>query len=276
MTNIGVLFTFVKTAVIVCIGFVLIIVAVLPAGASSSDNNRYYDYVASDMGSPYCPASSCNPGETCCTIEGGQPGCCPLVNATCCGVQNSCCANGLICDPVMRDCVPPDTSQYCSDCESVVNHLVDYGCDYACDLLPDPLNLICSLIVDDVHLCEQILNWTTNGLSPKSICMMVGICGGGTCSCGYCTQYLHGRCLSLPNHCPSGTTSGGGSTASAGTSGGSTTTGRSSSATTGSSRLREDHPFNGARAQDARVGNPLICVDNTCSKATEGCCLTCF
>ncbi|XP_065665147.1 progranulin isoform X8 [Hydra vulgaris] len=47
-----------------------------------------------------CPdgISQCPDGNTCCTLESGQYGCCPLPNAVCCADHEHCCQEGYSCD----------------------------------------------------------------------------------------------------------------------------------------------------------------------------------
>ncbi|XP_047137167.1 uncharacterized protein LOC100206670 isoform X2 [Hydra vulgaris] len=47
-----------------------------------------------------CPdgISQCPSDNTCCTLESGQYGCCPLPNAVCCGDHEHCCQEGYSCD----------------------------------------------------------------------------------------------------------------------------------------------------------------------------------
>jgi hypothetical protein len=195
---------------------------------------------------PYCPSNDCpSQNNTCCTRDDGSPGCCPLANATCCGVQNSCCPAGYACDPVARDCVAPNPSSECSPCQTVVKFIESQGCGLLCDELPPPADAICS-ILSALGVCQDILNWLAQGMTPQAICTILGMCPGGTCACSYCTRYTYGRCLSLPNHCPS-----------------------SRLGEPSVSKVREI-------SKTLATSNKEICFDGTCGEDTEGCCLTCF
>jgi len=194
---------------------------------------------------PYCPSDNCDSEQTCCTMDDGSPGCCPLPNATCCGVFDMCCAQNYTCDPVKNDCVLSQNTTYCYGCKLAVEQMISSGCGAVCSVLPPPADAICELI-NELGICEEIIEWTTQGLSPQSICTVIGLCSGGTCACGYCTRYVYGRCLSLPNHCPS-----------------------SSSSSTSSS----DH----ISVEQMKMSRQTeICIAGQCTESTEGCCLTCF
>jgi len=148
--------------------------------------------------SPYCNSSYCDSDQTCCTLDDGDPGCCPLFNATCCGVGDVCCPDGYLCDPVAKDCVKQAPSAQCDYCAEVVEYFESQGCDALCpECIP-----VCEFI-EALDLCQEIINWSFRGYSAEAICGWVGFCSGGTCACGYCTRYTYGRCLSTLNHCPS-------------------------------------------------------------------------
>ncbi|CAF2034504.1 unnamed protein product [Rotaria magnacalcarata] len=53
-----------------------------------------------------CPdhEMSCSDGETCCQLQSGEYGCCPLPNAVCCNDYNHCCPNGYICNIKENKC----------------------------------------------------------------------------------------------------------------------------------------------------------------------------
>ncbi len=153
--------------------------------------------------SPYCNNTLCADNETCCTTDTGLPLCCEHPNATCCGVGNACCPNGYLCDPVAGDCVQQQPSTTCSNCTSIVNWFVSEGCKAGCADVADPT--ICYFI-EKLGLCEEVVNWVLAGHSAEAVCSWLGYCSGGTCTCGYCTRYAYGRCLSFPNHCPANAT----------------------------------------------------------------------
>lgn len=152
--------------------------------------------------SPFCPPQNCHSNSTCCTKDDGSPGCCSYINATCCGVFNSCCPSGFACDPVVGSCVNASHSETCGPCQSVINMIASKGCTGACSILPAPANTLCVLLEKLVG-CQAILNWIfADGKSSFDICALLGFCSGETCACGYCTRFQQGRCLSVPNHCP--------------------------------------------------------------------------
>jgi hypothetical protein len=154
---------------------------------------------------PYCSTQQyCNPAsQTCCLLDTtNKPACFNLVNATCCGVDNTACPNGYVCDPIKGNCAKDSNSTVCQACEAVVTALVNKGCTYACNALPTPLSLVCDFIISEVNLCQKIINWTTHGLSPFTICAEIGLCTGPSCKCSYCTEYQFDRCLSIPSKCP--------------------------------------------------------------------------
>eukprot|EP01125_Pyxidicula_operculata_P017095 TRINITY_DN5951_c0_g1_i1.p1 TRINITY_DN5951_c0_g1~~TRINITY_DN5951_c0_g1_i1.p1 ORF type:complete len:219 (-),score=8.75 TRINITY_DN5951_c0_g1_i1:19-675(-) len=192
--------------------------------------------------SPYCTSknNNCQSQQTCC-LDSTSNGtfCCDYPNATCCGINKSCCPNGSLCDPVKKSCVPYDNGETCTACVKVVAYLNESGCSAACELLPSPASEICDLIAE-LGICPEIIGWLTNGVPPFDICSLIGLCSGGTCSCGYCTKYLYGRCLSVPNHCPSSNTN------------------------------KSDVKFVRTNSKSK------FCFDGTCKAGNEGCCLTCF
>lgn len=142
-------------------------------------------------------------------------------------------------------CVPVEAnSTQCSACFLAVTFLASKGCSSACKLLPAPADAICGFITS-LGLCNSVARWLTNGLSPRSVCQSLGICSGGSCSCGYCTQYTYGRCLSFPNHCPSNTTA--------------TPTSIGPLSISNNMKRAAQYCWNGA-----------------CAPETEGCCTTCF
>jgi len=52
-----------------------------------------------------CPADTCPSAETCCTLGGGQWGCCPFASATCCSDDAHCCPMGYTCDTARSECI---------------------------------------------------------------------------------------------------------------------------------------------------------------------------
>lgn len=193
--------------------------------------------------SPFCPNTNCASNQTCCTMDDGSPGCCSYQNATCCGVFNQCCPSSTFCDPPTGTCAESGGGTICSGCQAVITLIEAKGCNSAiCGVLPAPGNVICEAIMA-LGICDQIVSWAQTR-TPFSICSLLGFCSGGTCACGYCTKYRYGRCLSVPNHCPSQS----------------------------SFRVKENYrllPANGTLTNE-------ICFDGTCSQDSLGCCLTCF
>merc|ERR1711934_1256285 len=51
-----------------------------------------------------CPAGTCSGSETCCSLSGGQWGCCPYPNADCCTDHAHCCPSGYTCDLSQGTC----------------------------------------------------------------------------------------------------------------------------------------------------------------------------
>ena len=143
---------------------------------------------------PYCDNSLC-PGGTCCLDDNGKPSCFMGLNDTCCGYDNSACPSGTVCDPIKNDCAHTSNTTVCLACQSIVHAIISKGCTYACNALPPPVDVICDFIVARIDLCDKILNWTTAGVSPVSICSEIGMCSGSTCDCGYCTECKCGNVL---------------------------------------------------------------------------------
>ena len=160
---------------------------------------------------PYCSNSLCGKNSTCCIVD-DKPTCFSGVNDTCCGlsggavcvgIDRCCCCccccfllKGIVdagveacpanylCDPIAKDCVKNSNSTICQACETIVKTLIDEGCSYACDALPPIVDAVCEFIVDEADLCDRILNWTTHGVSPFSVCAEIGLCTGSNCKCG--------------------------------------------------------------------------------------------
>lgn len=149
--------------------------------------------------SPYCDNSNCENNQTCCTMADGSPGCCPAPNATCCGINNVCCPEGYQCDPIKKNCVRNrNETQSCSFCQFVVNAIQTKGCENVCKVIPDKYKSICDFIVS-----TGICTWISKHNNPFQVCSAIGLCGNpGSCKCGYCTPYVHDRCLSFPKKCP--------------------------------------------------------------------------
>ena len=52
---------------------------------------------------------------------------------------------------------------------SVVHGIMQKGCSAACGALPPPTDELCYFIMSATGLCDQILNWTTSGISPETV-----------------------------------------------------------------------------------------------------------
>ncbi|XP_028823013.1 granulin b [Denticeps clupeoides] len=61
-----------------------------------------------------CPdqVSSCPDGTTCCELNNGSYGCCPMPKAVCCSDRLHCCPEGTTCDVAHNICVSADGSSY--------------------------------------------------------------------------------------------------------------------------------------------------------------------
>jgi hypothetical protein len=217
--------------------------------------------------------STCPTSQTQCSTSSGIDFCCPHQKATCCGVNStSCCPFGTVCDPIKGNCVIPDNRDRCMNCQKVVlflNSSALQNCGKACATLPPPLSQLCDYIVSLPSVCDDLIYWLTAGDTPLEICSWVGLCNGGTCACGYCTNLRIDRCLSVPNHCPRNSTS------------------------LFSSRYRLHKNIeerekskdisqlnsinsninnNGDSNFDEKLG---VCINGRCTEQTIGCCLTC-
>lgn len=200
---------------------------------------------------PYCNNNNCPNSDTCCTMDNGSPGCCAYLNATCCGVNNTCCPHGTICDPVEGTCVTSSPSEFCAGCEAFVGFVEDKGCDALCTALPPPLDVGCEFI-NLLGVCSDIIGWISNGQTELQICSSLGACSGGTCKCAYCTRWTHGRCLSVPNHCPN------------------------LSPREMPGRIIPAPKHQKTSVERNLTADPELCLDGFCYKGYEGCCLTCF
>lgn len=92
---------------------------------------------------------------------------------------------------------------YCTTCTEVVGEVQSQGCDLACSGIPPPGDMICSWMLRASGLCQEIIKWLDQGLTPAAICKDMGFCGSA-CECGVCTQAgagPNGRCLGAPNDC---------------------------------------------------------------------------
>lgn len=126
----------------------------------------------------------------------------------------------------------------CSACLKVVGFVESKGCSASCDLLPPGISELCDVLMD-LGVCQDIVNWLDDGMTPQTICHKLSYCGGLDCWCGTCSPSRYGRCLSFPNHCPSS-----------------------------SSKMTSSLP----QTSDTEVGP---CLDGSCDSSSLGCCVTC-
>jgi hypothetical protein len=124
-----------------------------------------------------------------------------------------------------------------------LNNSASRQCSTACKFLPPPLNTLCDYIASLPHLCDDVVQWITNGDTPLEICSWVGLCNGGTCACGYCTGLSYARCLSVPGHCPK------------------------------NASLPAHRPH--VQANSNGADSLGVCLNGICSSQYVGCCLTC-
>jgi hypothetical protein len=203
-----------------------------------------------------CAADStlCAAGQTCCVSSNATRFCSPFPKAVCCTFGNMSCPAGHVCDPPTGTCVPPaPATPHCTSCMKIVKHIESVGC---ADVSKEFSNsTICELIVK-LKVCSEIVTLLEAGYTPLEACSSIGICGTGSCPCGYCTPPLYGQaCLAAPNTCP---------------------------ASVPSLRLfgqwvadERRSTKRGAAAAEARGGGGEFCVDGHCTAGNVGCCLTC-
>lgn len=148
------------------------------------------------------PRAACGGNGTCCILGSTEkPGCCPFNNGTCCGLPDStmgCCPQGLICDPIKRNCARPDKSEICAGCLNVVHELetaAPAACNSACGLLPPQYRAVCLFIVN-LGLCGQGI--LTPGLAT-SACSIMQLCNSEGNTCVHVAQ---AGCLSHPQPPP--------------------------------------------------------------------------
>ena len=62
----------------------------------------------------YCEdgTSICGDDTTCCQLESGMWGCCPMVNARCCSDGKHCCPRAYDCNTTTAECYKPSNSQF--------------------------------------------------------------------------------------------------------------------------------------------------------------------
>uniref|UniRef100_A0A8C3YRV0 Progranulin n=1 Tax=Catagonus wagneri TaxID=51154 RepID=A0A8C3YRV0_9CETA len=78
-----------------------------------------------------CPdeKSQCLDNSTCCKVQGGNYGCCPLPNATCCADHGHCCRQGYVCDLIQRKCISKDSEATDFLIKLPVNTVREVKCD---------------------------------------------------------------------------------------------------------------------------------------------------
>lgn len=103
---------------------------------------------------------------------------------------------------------------------------------------------VCEWLVD--HVGEWLLSNLARGYNSSTLCKEIGMCSSQGCVCGECSKVseAQGRCLSLPNKCPSP-----------------------------APIATRQQPF---EAKAAVKGEADFCIDGTCDDNHIGCCLTCF
>jgi hypothetical protein len=193
----------------------------------------------------------CNATQTCCVDSNGEQFCAPYAGAVCCEYNQMACPSNHTCDPPSGQCMPPpaNPSANCKECQQVVSFIESHGCGACASAFP-ALAWLCNL-VNEMGLCNYIVS---RELPPLNMCEIIGFCGEGGCTCGYCRPSLYGQaCLSLPNVCPSSSAI-------------MNRSNLSGAVIRASRHLRGDS--NKARASD-------FCVDGTCDDNHNGCCLTC-
>lgn len=119
------------------------------------------------------------------------------------------------------------------------------------------VDAVCDFIVAEADLCEKILNWTTAGISPTSICAEIGLCTGSSCACGYCTEYSTSRCLGINAKCPNDGAF------------------ERSAAVVAAQSASVVASVAASVAGAASAAAP-ICLTGHCDAAHYGCCLTCW
>ena len=195
------------------------------------------------VSSVMCPdgQSECMDGQTCCPIDGGKYGCCPITDAVCCTDGKHCCPEGTTCDvssgkcnrgdltvvdwvekvpAIITDVICPDGQSKCQTSQTCCKLAAgDYGC------CPMPKAVCC---MDNLHCCPT--NTTCN--LKKSSCdtqlhsqpmvskvpavkLPTVICPDGKSECpdshgcciktnstGYsCCPYKNGVCCTNSNFC---------------------------------------------------------------------------
>jgi len=193
-------------------------------------------------------SSSCNSStQTCCMSSQGEAFCSDYPNAVCCNIDTMSCPRGTICDPITKGCAQPDNGTLaCQVCEKIMGTIIEKGCEYACEVFNTSIECI---IIKELDLCDWIEKELESFESPQQACGMFGLCGGGTCDCGYCTPQLYGQyCMSVPNTCPP----------------------------SGRLQARSWHLRGGsALPTPVNKGSGDFCLDGECDSSHIGCCLTC-
>jgi len=88
-----------------CTVLLLVAELTLYSATVSGEELQLKNDVASDDVNTVCPdGSECEGEETCCLMAGGEYGCCPYSDASCCADLLHCCPSGTICDPSTAQC----------------------------------------------------------------------------------------------------------------------------------------------------------------------------
>jgi hypothetical protein len=194
-----------------------------------------------------CNATSCQSGQTCCIDGDGHRFCSPYANATCCRYSNMSCPSAHVCDPPTGRCVAPaPESTKCKECTAVVKGIETDGCTDLCKHFAK--SVVCELIVK-LKVCAALAELLKKHFSPTQACNSIGMCGAGSCPCGYCTPPLYGNtCLAdkKKGRCPTA----------------------ASASLLGAFAALQQPPRLGARGGE-------FCLDGHCDEDHAGCCLTC-
>ncbi|XP_041365850.1 multiple epidermal growth factor-like domains protein 6 isoform X3 [Gigantopelta aegis] len=125
---------------------------------------------------------SCPTGDTCCKLQSGQWGCCPLPNAVCCSDGAHCCPHDTTCDVSQGRCIKQDGTSYpwLQKSAALSRKVETVKCDsqYSC-----PSGDTCCKLVSGQWGCCPL---------PNAVC-----CSDGVHCCPHDTtcDVSHGRCI---------------------------------------------------------------------------------
>ena len=130
-----------------------------------------------------CPdgKSQCSDKSTCCLLESGLYGCCPLKNAVCCGDGKHCCPNDYACDMKTGKCTDRDVTMPLFKKQPAINAPRNHLCPDGYSVCSD--NNTCCLLASGQYGCCPL---------PNAMC-----CGDGEHCCpegytcqtsGFCTK----------------------------------------------------------------------------------------